>query len=683
MSPPGQDLTIVTNPGSTVRPFSWTASPYPGESLMGYVTRIMSVNVYPATAATLALAGIRSRYAGAVLSASLDVLADVATLLGTTREVVHTLAADAHGLRQGSAGDPSVVRRALRLMQVRRVSPLTLRRESWHHAVWDSRFLNFCPYSLEPLRDRCPVCERRLDYRRSLGPTKCQLCIDESGLPTVDLRDYPQGIVQDVDEEVVGPALDLVLGREGCEKTIARLPPTLTSMTRAEVLDILHFMLRVRREHHVDADIEDRTIGSRIGFTPREIAVGFQDLMLWPESADALVDEVRAGRSSRSGAYGRSKEIGTLDVLLRSTTTLPAEARHTLRNAADSSFARSDEVAEHLVRLAGYRQDTDLVPRRQASVEYVVGDRLLQSLIEDGEVFSMRADARKSPILIKRSELEVLVTGREKAIALRRVVGLLGLREAEVRGLIDAGRLPMFEHPSSRLLRAGTYVARDDVDRLVREVEAVAAIRTSDAEESRRLSLVVRGIVGGLADWNTVFEAILAGTILVFRDRQAGSTMVGQLFVPTSSIPTLVGIATPLDGQVGKLDLQGVRAALGVSNHLACLIVASGLLGDRRRIGLEEIGRFRNTYILAKEIVAKAPVAFHTMRSVLEEAGIPPAHVLGSEGTGGICLLWLRSEVVPWMSRFRKVESPAEVVDGRKRYRPRRRVFVEIEARLD
>ncbi|MBB3937236.1 hypothetical protein [Aureimonas phyllosphaerae] len=661
-------------PLASIRPFSWTASPHPGESLMGYVTRVMSVNVYPNTALALSLAGIETRYAGAVVSLSPDALAAVARLVGTTREILHALAGGAHGC----GGDPSVVRRALSLVQVRRVSSLTLRREPWHHAIWDSRLLSFCPKSLEPLRDRCPVCDRRLDYRRSLGPTKCQLCVDETGLPTVDLRDYPLHVFPDVDEEAVGWAVDLLFAGPRADEAMSRLPQSLASMARARILDVLHFLLRVRREHAAQEGVRAPTAGSDIGFTPDEVAVGFRSLLRWPDSVDALVDEVRAVRSTRPGSFGRGKEIGGLDVMLGSVTTLPAEIRRVVREAADASFARSDEVAEGLVRRVEYRSDVDLVPRRQASREFVVGDRLLQRLVDDRTVFSMRADAHKSPILLKRSELAGIVAGREKAIALRVVVGILGILEPEVRGLVEDGRLPPFDDPSRRLLRQGaTYVSREDLHRLVRDVEAATTLPRQEGERSRRLSLVVREAVGGLADWGAIFAAIAEGRIEVMRRDEAGSSLVGRLQIATGQVTALQAIARPLRNHRGKLDLQGVRAALGVSNALANLVVSSGLLGERGQIDLEGVARFRQLYASAREIVAGSPVAFHTLRPALEAAGIGPVHVLGPDPTGAMHHLYLRCEIEPWMGRFQMIGA----IGGDKRGKSRRRRYLDLGER--
>jgi hypothetical protein len=92
--------------------------------------------------------------------------------------------------------------------KVRRIAPRALEIEPYHRAVWQLRPFSFDPSTRELLLDTCPVCNKKLGWRRAQGATMCDKCVDDDGLPNVDLRDFPQPVVDIDDVE----ALDFVTG---------------------------------------------------------------------------------------------------------------------------------------------------------------------------------------------------------------------------------------------------------------------------------------------------------------------------------------------------------------------------------------------------------------------------------------------------------------------------------------
>lgn len=80
----------------------------------------------------------------------------------------------------------------------RRVSPRALRISQHSKALWHVRSLFFDANSLERLLGTCPVCGAKLTFRYAEGVCSCHHCG-----PSVDLRDFPQPLVEVDDVEAL------------------------------------------------------------------------------------------------------------------------------------------------------------------------------------------------------------------------------------------------------------------------------------------------------------------------------------------------------------------------------------------------------------------------------------------------------------------------------------------------
>lgn len=205
---------IRTIASADVKPFAVTQIPFSGESLVGFITRSLAQTPISRLATGLALAGIGTAHAEFISSTLTDPeqIADLAKLLGVgeleishrlnrvtlgeQHETFHHFGLDLHG--------------RLKISAVRRIAPTIMKKANFHRAVWYVAPLSFDPETKERLLDRCPECKHQLGWRRCRGISMCDRCVNSHGGPAVDLREYPQPVIEVDDEDALQFVTNLV-----------------------------------------------------------------------------------------------------------------------------------------------------------------------------------------------------------------------------------------------------------------------------------------------------------------------------------------------------------------------------------------------------------------------------------------------------------------------------------------
>lgn len=203
-------------PLARVTPAFITMAPKADESLAGFIDRTFARTVFANPIAALAQAGIASNRPEFL--ASLDLTAEqikaLAVRLGVDVDAIRSRLLPNIVLPGSDVRGLEFHGQFLRLTFVererRRVSPRALEFSPYHRAVWDVRPLAFDPNTMELLLAECPVCTKRLGRRRLYGPEKCDKCIDDRGLPSTDLRDHPQPMVPEEQQELLRAVAGLV-----------------------------------------------------------------------------------------------------------------------------------------------------------------------------------------------------------------------------------------------------------------------------------------------------------------------------------------------------------------------------------------------------------------------------------------------------------------------------------------
>lgn len=518
-------------PFAKVRPFQAQIDPpFPGESLLGFVTRALSISPVKQLQRGLALAGLAT---GAPASIATTLVGDrevagVATLLRTTPdEIRQRTYADAplgHNRRDMIEFFGVPMRAHYRESKIRRVSPQALKIGPYHRAVWELRPFSFDPQTRGRLIDTCPVCDQKLGWSRAQGPAMCDRCVDGSGFPNVDLRDFPQPVVEVDDDEALAFVTNLV-DPDPDRRAAARrlLPKRWTEFSNGDLFEtVMAFASGLTMDpsssKHAQGRAKNGEHFSRL--TPEMLALAGRAIIGRESGFSALAARYRLDVDKRPSFYGRRKELGPLAYIVHDKHVEP-KIRKLVDEMVDADMARSAQTGETTVRraerkaerLASAPNDGFLNIVEFAS-RYGVIRRRLQWLAESGLVRTIRAsDAARSPVRMAIAEVEPLLMMLPDAIAPVTAAGLLGIPTYALQGLADRKLIRKLDGPILGLMKDREGYSRASIERLVSRLRERAP--TPAPKSAVRLSRAVRSTSHAMAQWDAVISAIVDGDVEV------------------------------------------------------------------------------------------------------------------------------------------------------------------------
>ncbi|MBY3568951.1 hypothetical protein [Rhizobium laguerreae] len=306
-----------------------------GEGLREAAFRATSRNAFRSTAIVVELSRAKSfRSVSSINEGAIEELNRLVEVLGIRKDAEHVRALLSNN---GFAGKDWVryfgfnIRRG-HLAKERRVAPRSLRMVDCLEAVWSLRPLAFDLKTRESLLGHCPVCERSLGWRRTYGPSFCDRCprADDPFRGGVDLRDFPQPLVDVTDDE----AIEMVAGRlDPASLRSVSLHTDMEEWSGGEI-----FQLTV--------EIANRLEGNPAGWgkplQARSIERAGRAILEWPDGLQELGDWFSEGDAA-------NLEGGT-DVFsrLQSNPKLTRRMRETLRRRSEHLIRRRVSV-----RIAG------------------------------------------------------------------------------------------------------------------------------------------------------------------------------------------------------------------------------------------------------------------------------------------------------------------------------------------
>jgi hypothetical protein len=209
-------LNVPCKRGMLIKPLVFGPDPAPitGESLLGLLARTAERNSFTSLNKVMLLADIGTGNPHSLPSIQPQTAQRLAFVLKIPVEEVN-IRSHPRISREGMTGDfidffGISLRTRYREKVRRRVSPRALAISPHHRAIHDLRPFSFCPETLEILIDACPLCKKHLGWLTTRGVMFCEHCVDRDGNPLVDLRDFPQSLVQINDEAALQFVTDLV-----------------------------------------------------------------------------------------------------------------------------------------------------------------------------------------------------------------------------------------------------------------------------------------------------------------------------------------------------------------------------------------------------------------------------------------------------------------------------------------
>ena len=650
-TPPGYagNLRGRADAGSApIRPLRFGAdpAPRPDESLLGVAARTMARNGYTDLLRLRRFANLAGRNVGtypALSDAEAGRLAAVLRL--PTAEVVERLhrgveRADVAGDHINFFGVP--LRAAYREWRWRRTSPRALAASPYHRATHDLRPFGFCTQTLETLIDACPACHRRLDWLVTRGIAFCPRCVDEDDHPTVDLRDYPQPLVELEDPAGARLLAALVDPRPDVRaEAMRRVDPALRHETPGDLFELaisVALVMKTLPEADMNAVRSVRGDGAT-AFAPATLAQVGRMLMEWPAGFCAAADLMRTTAHARGTRFGVHKEIGALRLLrtrrslVPSVRALVADAiRHDMRRTAGNPAAP---------RRKAYRHEA-LVDAREAAAILGVGGRTVAKLAREGAVDVVRSGHR-AMVLMRRKEVEALREVYADMVDGPSAARAVGLPLAALEALADTGSIARATGPALVLAASRVHYRRSALDAYVARV--MAGVRDGGSQAGYRpFRAAIRRLPPGDRPWLIILAAIADGT-LPCRSRGATGPAFTRLTVDEAALARVAAVGEAEGDGAGPVSYREAAILLGVPEPTVSWIVAAGLLattGDHdRRLTRDAIHRFNAEYALTAEVARSLDIAAPKLRPFLAERGIHPVAALHK----GMRLVWRRDQV--------------------------------------
>lgn len=355
----------------------------------------------------------------------------------------------------------------------RRMSPRALSISPHHRAIWDIRPFAFDPETMEVLIHECPVCNRPLIWKRIRGICYCPYCVDANGRPSVDLREFPQPLIETDDRAALLLAPRLLSHDEAVRReTIAQLPAPWTELSAGELFSTLLVTLKALRSNAEEVKVSERRESevADIGSVPYLIQASRMMLEGTRGLAETL-RKTREGRTVTNGIGGRNAELGSF-FSMRKNVYLSTSVRDIFDRAI---------IAETAERPITYNWDRLFADGRTSlsaiKKKHKIGIPRLMKLIDGGFVPHVRGGYRTGSVRVFPEDIEPILEHAKGCKSRTEMAGYLGVSGSCVETLARVGQIERATEAVSALYGSdGPGYVADSGDYLLERIEEHSSI---------------------------------------------------------------------------------------------------------------------------------------------------------------------------------------------------------------
>jgi hypothetical protein len=516
-----------------------------------------------------------------------------------------------------------------------RVCPACLREHSVWWAVWDLCLVAACPIHRCLLLDRCPSCKKTLAWQRPAAH-ECRCSLDLRTIAT-----------ERADTDLV--AINAVIYRAaglspgiGAEEELSRygFPPELAGLTLGSLLVLLccagsfghQDISRRRRQHFTRTELR---VAIQIGQTAVSL------LRNWPHRLRAALKGMVPENPEDAAALRFHEIFGAF--YFRLFRGLPRKEFGFLHDVFEEFVSedwRGLVRGQHRFFSVSTREKSPWIPVNQAAREARVAYQRIQARVRqgqiEGEFFKFRRG--RTQCWIKRDSLNQWIAARDaefcQYISLRNVVRILGLRDATVRQLAQAGLIRNAQEsgyglPHGRHL----FFSREDVMKikLAFEKYAVPEQEYSTPGELIALRHAIQNYLRRDSGLPAAIQAVVNGTLVpvAYTPRFPGIT--GYLF-PADHLRLYRPVSGDIDRpHEGFLNYTEAASRLGSKTSVIRALVELRILagptgwqrGRSKLVAAADVQRFSNKYVGVNVLARQLHVTTSWLRCNLRKSGMP------------------------------------------------------------
>ena len=627
-----------------VRPFiASMPTPYPDESLIGYIDRAAQRTVVRNLPTIMRLAGAaKTRHTSFVRPFNIDPqeARGLAMLFSLSPQEIlsrlHPWGEFDHAKESTIEFFGTKIRGQYFESTARRVSPRALRISPHHRAIWDLRPFSFDPATREQLLVRCPVCQKRLGWVRLAGPTNCEHCLDEQGRPT-DLRAFTQPIVELDDEEAIDFAIAMV-HPDRAKRDLAHklVPDELRSLTASDLFETMISIASILRPSffpQYKAIGRPKTLRGFEELTPDLLAMGARAIIGGEDGFARVADKMRTTMERRPAALGIFKELGPLAAIAVDRKIAPAMQAY-FRKAIARDFARTTDLGMVRKRSAAINYTSETWRNlNEIHREFGVPEAYVSRLAQSGLVETRRAaDTITAPIMINRTDFIPLAKLYKDSVGERSASAQLRVSYRALAELARRKVIERIEGPAAAMLGDNPRYRLSTISAVL-----IAVNRRADRPVPPQKGPFLNAAAAVFAPhipWPTIIELILSGDILIHRRRKNGKNWQGAIAIDDpESFRQVVAAAADAradEGAMGDwLSTHEAALLLGCRKDTVAELQKEGMLHSQRGSTCfykrTELEKFRRKYVFGREMLARSVFeVHHQLYRWLRSEGVVP-----------------------------------------------------------
>jgi transposase len=335
-------------------------------------------------------------------------------------------------------------------------------------------------------------------------------------MPNVDLRDFPQVVIEVEDEESLGFVTGLV-DPDPARKAAARrlLPARWSLFQNSDLFETVialasgltfdpasssHAQGRTKRNDQFDR------------LTPEMLALAGRAIIGRDEGFAALADRYRADMGKRPRHYGRRKELGPLAYITHDRHLSP-DIRDELEKIINTNMKFT--CRDYPLR-TGKDADKALLSIDALGKMFNIRRSIMGRMSKSGRVPVVRSADGRSPVRMAVADIKPLIPLLKDAIGENEAAGLLGLPVHVLSGLADRKLIDRLEGAVQGFVPGNAGYTQSSVHHLQKSLWRRSAAKVPPSPVP--LIIAARSIRSGEAPWGAIIAAILAGQVEVFSD---------------------------------------------------------------------------------------------------------------------------------------------------------------------
>ena len=419
-------------------------SPAPGETILGYITRVVDANHLGSVGSFLGLIDLKLNIKGDFLSRMADALPELADLVGADMASLAGLWGAKPLSEDGKRRLGGVYLRPHMICQNVRRLPAAGSIIEADQATWMVKHLNFCSVTWRSLNDRCCVCRRKLTWPLASSLNRCEGC----GSPcarragrAVALQDRPvlEWVLElfSENEEIVTSAIN-------------RVPPFFRVQSATDVYELTIACAR--------AAYRMRTVGRRSmqQWSPKDLADGARLILEYPGSIWDL--------------YRDQQEREQPPYILH----LPYAARESANVCVSSNVERL--IKEHRRNSGGGRGPlachSNSMTLSQAGHILSTIPSHVRDLAAAGHLVTSRIMECDVDIRVERASVYDLAKRAKASVVRRDLKAAVSIPEAAIEQLLATGWLVPEQDPSVLMLRGANTLSGPSAHRLINDLHS-------------------------------------------------------------------------------------------------------------------------------------------------------------------------------------------------------------------